>query len=244
MARRIVIIVVIVGAIGLLVAGVAVAYVFRPPATPSGAMTAIPVQASSTQTPENTAAASQTAAPEGLIVAELIQSKSQARFIIGEVLNGESTSVVGVTDQVAAQILIDISNPANVQMGVIQVNARALVTDNDFRNRAIQNEILDTGLYEFITFTPKSFLGLPPFGAVGEIFVFEIVGDLTIRDVTREVTFDVRVVVDSDTRLHGLASTTISRETFGLGLIRLPRQVASVEDAVRLELEFVAEAVD
>ncbi len=247
MARRILIIVAVVGTIGLLAAGVAVAYVFRPPATPSGAMTAIPVQATDTSPAESTPLAEAeptAAAPAGVIVAELVQGESQARFIIGEVLNGEATSVVGVTDQVAAQILIDTSNPANVQMGVIQVNARTLVTDNDFRNRAIQNEILDTGEFEFITFTTKSIVGLPTTGAIGDTFVFQIIGDLTVRDVTLEVIFDMSVTVDSESRLHGLGRTTISREQFGLGVIRLPRQVAELEDAVILEIEFVAQAVD
>lgn len=251
MARRVLLIVIIVAALGLLAVGVAIAYVFRAPATPSGALTAIPVQATNTVSVANTpttageeAATQSGSAPSGLIVAELVQSESQVRFIIGEVLNGAQKSVVGVTDQVAAQILIDASNPANVQMGTIQVNARTLVTDNNFRNRALQNEILLTGQYEFITFVPATFVGLPATGAVGDTFVFEIIGDLTVRDVTRTVTFDVTVTVDSATRLHGLASAAISRENFGLGLIRLPSQVASVEDAVTLELEFVAQAVE
>ena len=247
MARRILIIAIIVGALGLLAAGVVAVYVFRPPATPSGVLTAIPVQAAGTQasgsapTAEGEAA---TAAPAGVIFAELIQGESQARFIIDEILNGEAKQVVGVSDQVAAQILIDPSNPANVAMGAVQVNARTLVTDNDFRNRAIQNEILDTGLYEFITFTPKTFIGLPASGATGDTFEFQIVGDLTVRDVTLEVTFDMTVTVDSETRLHGLGRTTISRGEFGLGVIRLPRQVAELADRVILEIEFVAERVE
>jgi polyisoprenoid-binding protein YceI len=247
MTRRILIIVAALAGVGLLVAGVAAAYVFRPHATPSGALTAIPVQATNTTAVLETATAAgatQAPLPSGIVVAEVVQSESQVRFIIDEVLNGQPKSVVGVTDQVAAQILIDPANPANVQMGVIQVNARTLVTDNDFRNRALQNEILQTGLYEFITFTPKSFIGLPATGAVGDTFVFQIVGDLTVRDVTREVTFDVTVTVDSNTQMHGLARAVISRENFGLGLIDLPRQVASVKDAVTLELEFVARAVE
>lgn len=234
MARKILIIVVIVGAVGLLGAGLVAAYVFRTPATPSGALTAIPAQASP--------AVGETAAPEGFIVAELVPGVSQARFIIEEILNGDPKTVVGVTDQVAAQILIDPENPANVQMGPVQVNARTLVTDNGFRNRAIQNEILDTGQFEFITFTPTSIVELPATGAIGETFDFQIIGDLTVRDVTLKVTFDVSVTVDSASSLHGLGRTTISREDFGLGVIRLPRQVAELADAVILEIEFVAEA--
>ncbi|MEX2160948.1 MAG: YceI family protein [Anaerolineales bacterium] len=224
--RRILIIIAAVAAVGLLAAGAYAAYVLRPPATPSGEITAVPL------------------ASNGLVVAEVIQAESQARFIVDEILNSNPKTVVGATDQVAAQILIDPANPANVQMGPVTVNARTLETDNGFRNRAIQNEILDTGEFEFITFTPRTFAGLPESGDIGQTFTFQIIGDLTIRNVTREVTFDLTVTVDSDLRLHGLGTATISRTDFDLGLIRLPDQVASVEDAVIIELEFVAERVD
>lgn len=250
MSRNLLLIVAGVILAGLLTVTAVAAYVFRPPATPSGDFTAIPVAATDTEESEATStAASVTETPQqGLlstepITAELVQAESQARFIVEEILSGQSNSVVGVTDQVAGQVVIDPTDPANVQMGPVTVNARTLVTDSNFRNRAIQNEILDTGEFEFITFTPKTFLGLPETGAIGDTFVFQIVGDLTIRDVTKEVTFDVTATVDSDIRLHGLASAVISRQVMGLGLIELPPQVASVKDAVRIEIEFVAEAV-
>jgi hypothetical protein len=51
------------------------------------------------------------------------------RFLVDEILNGQPKTVIGVTDQVAAQIIIDPANPANVQMGPVTVNARSLVTD-------------------------------------------------------------------------------------------------------------------
>ena len=227
------------------------AYVLRPPATPSGAITAIPVAtdmqpvAQPSETNEGaTETPQQVDLPTGSITAELVQAESQARFLIDEVLNGQVNTVIGVTDQVVAQIIIDPTNPANVQLGPVTVNARTLTTDNNFRNRTIQNEILDTAEFEFIIFTPRQFLGLPEIGAIGDTFSFQILGDLTVRDVTREVIFDLTVTVDSDTRLHGFGRTTISRQNFDLSVIDLPPQVASMKDAVILELEFVAQAVE
>lgn len=252
MKRNVVIIIAVLGVTGLLAVGAVAAYVLRPPATPSGELTAIPVAALvDTEVPEATATSEQATETPGqvavvstdLIVAELVQAESQARFIVDEILNDQPKTVVGTTDQVAAQIVIDPTNPANVQMGPVTVNARTLVTDSNNRNRAIQNAILETGSFEFITFTPKQFVGLPATGAVGETFAFQIIGDLTVKDITREVTFDLTVTVDSATRLHGLGSTTIFRNQFGLGVIELPFQVASVDQDVIIELEFVAEAV-
>lgn len=243
MTRRILTIVLVLGAVGLLAAGAVAAYVLRPPATPSGELTAIPIAASETPASAEVTATVEPTASGGLITAELVQAESEARFLIDEILNNQPKQVIGVADQVVAQILIDPANPANAQMGPVTVNARTFVTDSGNRNRAIQNVILDTSTYEFITFTPKSFVGLPTTAAIGDTFSFQIVGDLTIRDVTHEVTFDVTVTIESETRLSGLARAVISREGFGLGLIQLPPQVASVDDPVTLELEFVAEAV-
>lgn len=254
MKRNAVIIVAVIGITALLAAGAVTAYVLRPPATPSGALTAVPLAnvVANTQMPLTTPTNQPfTQTPEQavlvsseLIVAEIVQTESQARFIVDEILNDQPKTVVGTTDQVAAQIVIDPTNPANVQMGPVTVNARTLVTDSASRNRAIQNAILETGTYEFLTFTPKQFVGLPETGAVGDTFAFQIIGDLTVKDITKEVTFDVTVTVDSGTRLHGLGSTTISRNQFGLGVIELPFQVASVDQDVIIQLEFVAEAVD
>jgi len=90
------------------------------------------------------------------VIFEIVQADSEARFIIDEVLNGAPKTVVGVTNQVAGEIAIFVDDPSRSQIGTILVNARTLVTDNEFRNRAIKNRILETDSYEFVTFTPRS----------------------------------------------------------------------------------------
>lgn len=230
---------VIIGSIvlaGLLVVGAAAAFVLRTPAAPSGEITAIPV---AQNTVAATAQSAATQAPEGVTVFEISQDESEARFIINEVLDGNPKTVVGVTNQVAGQIVVDANNPANVQLGQLNVNVRTLNTDNGSRNRAIQNIILETGRYEFVTFVPTQVTGLPASASVGNTFSFQVTGDLTIRDVTQQVTFDLTVTAESDTRIFGLGTTTINRGDFGLLIPSVPR-VASVEETLILELEFVA----
>lgn len=233
---------------GLFIALAALAYLLRPSAAPSGQLTAIPISATDTQPPQLTATLQQAptdtpAQPptptSGPQVFALLQSESQARFTIEEILSGQPNTVVGVTNQLAAQLLIDSQNPAASQLGIVQVNARTFVTDNESRNRAIRNFILDVADYEFITFNPQELIGLPDSVAVGDSFTFEILGDLTIRHITREVTFSATVTVDSATRLHGLAAATIQRGDYELTIPQVPR-VAGVEESVLLELDFVA----
>lgn len=172
---------------------------------------------------------------------EIVPAESEARFLINEVLRGDPVTVVGSTDQVAGQIAVDPSDLSSAQAGIIQVNARTLATDNQFRNRAIKNRILLTNDHEFVTFTPTEIVGLDGSGVVGESYSFQIVGDLTVTDVTREVTFEVTVTPVSETRIEGLATTAFLYRDFEL-FIPDAQAVDTVEDEVRLEFEFAAAA--
>lgn len=177
----------------------------------------------------------------GLVVYEISQGESEVRFELDEDLRGVRTTVVGMTDQVAGQIALDFSDLATAQVGEIQINARTLATDNNFRNRAIQNEILDTGDYEFISFVPTAVNGLPASAAVGEEISFTIDGDLTIRDITEPVTFSVVATAVSDSQISGTATATVLRDTYGLNIPEVPN-VANVENEVDLIINFVADA--
>lgn len=190
---------------------------------------------------ETTETSNETAAAGGLVVYEISQGESEVRFELDEDLRGTRITVVGTTDQVAGQLALDLSDLSTAQVGVIQINARTLATDNDFRNRAIQNEILDTGAFEFITFTPTAVNGLPASAATGEEISFTIDGDLTIRDVTAPVTFTVTATAVSATQITGTATATVLRETYGLNIPEVPN-VANVENEVDLIITFVANA--
>lgn len=232
----------------VLVLGVVAYNVLKAPAAASGPIQAIPLADSTAQpadpTAGNATGAATTDTPalsSDAVILQITQAESEARFIIDEVLNNAPKTVIGATDQVAGEIAVDSQDPTSTRVGVIQINARDLTTDNDFRNRAIKNQILQTDQYEYVTFTPAEIVGLPEAGAVGEPYSFQIVGDLTIRDVTRRVTFDVTAQATSEARVEGTAVATIAYADYGIAIPQV-RQVASVADEVRLELDFVAAA--
>lgn len=175
----------------------------------------------------------------GLVIYEISQSDSEVRFELDEDLRGNRITVAGTTNQVAGQIALNLSDLSTAQVGQIQINARSLVTDNDFRNRAIQNEILDTGDYELITFVPTAVSGLPASAVVGEAISFTIDGELTIRDVTESVTFSVTATAVSASQISGTATATVLRDTYGLTIPEVP-SVANVEEEVDLIITFVA----
>ncbi|HRX04481.1 MAG TPA: YceI family protein, partial [Anaerolineae bacterium] len=201
-------------------------------------------------TPEPTATATATDVPPaeepastgGLVVFEIVPAESQARFVIDEVLRGAPKTVVGTTDQVSGQLAVDPADPSTAQVGTILINARTLATDSGGRDRALKNWILQTNQYEFVTFEPSGISGLPDSAAVGEPFTFQLAGDLTVRDTTVPVTFDVTVTPVSDTRLEGLASLTIPYRELNVSIPDSP-SVDTVADDLTLELQFVATPV-
>lgn len=203
---------------------------------------ALPV---ATSAPSGSAQTSDAAAASsgGLTVYTLDANQSEARFIVNEVLRGADTRVVGVTDNVAGQIALDLSNPTTAQIGEIVINARDIATDNNFRNNAIRNEILLTDSHEFITFTPTRLSGLPERAEVGQTYRFQIAGDLTIIGRTQPVTFDATVTATSATELQGDAAVTIAYADWGIS-VPLSRMVTAVEDQVTLELSFMAQAAE
>lgn len=235
----------------------------RPPETASGTLEAIPLELATdtpqaaSPTPVEVMEATPTVAEEvqggsptetapaesggSLVIYQILPGSSQVRFELDEDLRGTRITVVGTTDQVAGELALDFSDLSAIQVGTIQINARTLLTDNNFRNRAIQNEILDTGTHEFITFTPTAINGLPASVETGTELTFTIDGDLAIRSITQPVTFTITAQALSETEIVGTASTTIQRADFDLNIPSVPN-VANVEEEVELYIDFVATA--
>lgn len=228
-------------------------FVLGPTLQPSTTMTAVPLpvktntaQPVETQSPPTEQPVEETATVQaassaggGISVFQIVSEESQASFTIFEELRGSPKNVVGTSNLVSGEIAVNLEDLSQTQVGVIQINARAFATDDNRRNQAIRNRILFTDQYEFVTFTPKEIIGLSGKGVAGQTYTFQIVGDLTIRDVTQSVTFDVTVTAESDTRLTGTATSLIRRSDFGIIVPDVPF-VANVADEVKLDLKFTA----
>jgi len=191
-------------------------------------------QQAATAAPDDSAGA-----PEGEVVFQIQPAETEARFVIGEILGGEPNTVIGVNNQVQGQITLDWSGPAASRIGTLEIAADGFVTDSSLRNRAINQFILNSSAFPLITFAPTSISGLPNAAAVGQTVQLEISGDLTIREITQPVTFTADVRLAAEDRLEGTATATIQRADFELTIPQVPR-VAGVDEAVVLELDFVA----
>ncbi len=179
------------------------------------------------------------AAPDaGGVLYTLKQDGSEARFIIHEELRGSPKEVVGKTNQVAGEVSIDTANLGATRIGAITVNARALATDDNQRNQAIRNRILQTDQFELITFEPTEVVGLSGAAQVGVDYPFQVKGNLTIVDKTQPVTFDVTVRASAVDRLSGTATAEIQRSDYGILIPSVPF-VANVGETVKIEIDFV-----
>ena len=223
-----------------------------PPATAAPATAAQATAAPATAAPATAApqpeATQASAPPQATGDAKLfriVPEESEARYEIDELLRGEPTRVVGLTDQVAGDIIVDFANASASQVGVIRINVRTMVTPEDRRDRAVRSRILQSAedQFEFVDFTPTALEGLPDSVAVGDTASFTIVGDLKIREVTAEARFQTTVTVVAEDRLEGTAEASVLRSTYNLVIPQVPF-VANVGDEVLLGIKFVATAVD
>ncbi len=175
---------------------------------------------------------------------KIVAAESLARFMLEEDLRGVRTTVIGATNELGGSIMVDMANPANSSIGRILINARTLETDNSFRNRALRSSILKSAQdeFEFIVFEPRELSGWSAAGVdVGGSLMFDVIGDLTVTGVTRNVTFATTITLVSESEIHGSATVNLLHGDFGLVIPDVP-SVANVTDDVTLSLEFVARA--
>lgn len=183
-------------------------------------------------------------AEEGQTVFRINAAESSVQFKLQEDLAGNRIDVIGVTNQVAGEIVVDFANPQNSEVGTIRINMRTLQTDNESRNRAIRGQILLTARdeNEFSDFVPSEITGLPESVAVGDTFTFEVTGDFTAAGTTRPITFEVTVNVESEDRITGRAVAVVLHRDFNISIPPVPG-VANISEEVELLLDFVATRV-
>jgi len=208
--------------------------------------TTAPVADSSAQATEAPAADAPAAEASGAAGSKTFMidpSQSEVRFTLTEVLMGQHTIVIGRGNGIEGNVTVDFDNNANSAISPIKIDATQLATDNNMRNGQIRRAILQTNNpdYQFITFTPTAVTGLPANATVGESFDISVTGDLTIRDTTKPITFDVAVTPVSESQIQGSAKATLMRDDFNLQIPSVPT-VADVSQDVELEFDFVANA--
>jgi polyisoprenoid-binding protein YceI len=150
------------------------------------------------------------------------------------------TNVTGVFESTAGTLDYIPGQPASVKAD-ITIDAKTINTRNTRRDTDLRSDnFLDTEKFPAITFKSKRVQDVRPDG-------FDLVGDLTIRDVTREVVLKVTTVSapvrdpQGNRRVGATASTTINRKDFGVNWNRaIEAGGVVVGDEVKINLEVQA----
>lgn len=181
--------------------------------------------------------------PEGTTLFAVDTTRSSASFTIDEVLRGVPKTVVGTTDEVAGQLVIDLDEPRGAQFSDFALLAGTLRTDSSLRDSALRDRILFTNDNPLIAFSPARLLNLPEAVEVGEAVSFSIEGSLTVAGVANQERFSVEATAVSPTEIHLQANTTIRRSDYDIAIPNVPG-VANVSEEVGVRLELVLTAVE
>ncbi len=144
---------------------------------------------------------------------------------------------IGRTKGVAGEIQVDLANPAKSQIGTIVIDVSQLTSDEDRRDNFIRRTGLESSKYPQVTFKPTGIEGLPATVKPGDTLTLKVTGDMTVKETTKPVTWDVKLTVAAD-KVSGQAATEITLSDFGAGPIQLP--MLSTEDNAKLVFDFVA----
>lgn len=179
-------------------------------------------------------------APSGAAIVFTLREGSIARYRVEEELANTGFFVaVGETTEVAGSIAFDESGAVVAEDSRIAVQAATLRTDSGRRDGYVRNRTLQTDTYPEVVFQPTSIEGLPEslVEASGHVPV-HITGDLTVKDQTREVTWDGEIDFEGDGTASGSVVVEFTFDDFGMNKPSVAI-VLSVDDTIRLELDFV-----
>jgi len=174
-------------------------------------------------------------------VFKIVPGESRVTYEVGETFinqNNRFAVAVGVTTEVRGEVYANLSNPPESRIGVIQVDISQFRSDSSRRDGVIRNQWLESARYPIARFEPLRIEGLPEAYSEATPYAFRVIGNLTVKDVTREVAFDITAQLSGET-LTGKATTTILMSDFGVGPISI-LGVLNTEDEVKLTFDFVA----
>jgi polyisoprenoid-binding protein YceI len=148
----------------------------------------------------------------------IVPETSKASYKVSETFinQGNRLNVAeGTTGDVTGDLFIDKTKPSASRVGTIKVDISKLTSDSEQRDDMIRDHWLESSKYPTATFVGKRIEGLPdtPYKD-GDELTFKIIGDLTIRTVTKEVTFDAKGKIVGDT-FTGTATTKFNMTDFG-----------------------------
>ena len=208
------------------------------PSETADARPAKATQGSVSAAPQTTPVSLPTATANAAIRYVTADVGNSARYRIREQLVGVDfpNDAVGETKGVAGVVSADRKGNILPAESKFVIDVTTLKSDKDRRDGFVQRRVLETTQYPTVTFVPTAVKGislpLPRSGAK----TFEMLGNLTVRGVTRPTTWKVNAQFAPDA-MTGHATTAFTFSDFSMDQPRVP-VVLSVADTIKLELDF------
>jgi polyisoprenoid-binding protein YceI len=176
-------------------------------------------------------------APEGATTFTVAPTGNEVRYRVREQLAGIDfpNDAIGKTTKITGQIVIDDDGSVVADASRFVVEAATITSDRDRRDNYIRRRTLTVDQHPTIVLVPTELRGLTiPSGAGRD--TFQIIGDLTVRGVTRPTTWNATVQFQNG-RVTGSAETRFTFPDFQMEKPRV-RSVLSVADTIALEYDF------
>lgn len=175
---------------------------------------------------------------EAATVLTLQDGENAARYRVREQLVDFDlpNDAVGTTTRVSGRIVLDQAGDVLPEASSVLVDVGALESDRDRRDGYIRRRVLRADEYPTVQLKPTAVRGLPSPLPTSGTHTFELVGDLTVLDVTRPTTWHVSASFDGSD-VEGTAVTRFTFDDFALSQPRVP-VVLSVADTIALEIDF------
>lgn len=163
---------------------------------------------------------------------------NEVRYRVREQLAGFDlpNDAVGTSSKVSGAIAFDADGRLLPTESRFAVDASTFASDRDRRDGYVRSRLLNAQQFPEVVFVPTSIRGvtLPLAGSGSRSF--EMLGDLTLRGVTRPTVWRVTAQVEGG-RVSGMASTRFVFDDFQMEKPRV-RSVLSVADTIALEYDF------
>jgi polyisoprenoid-binding protein YceI len=172
----------------------------------------------------------------------LVPESSKASYTVEEEFFNQAVNfftAVGTTQAIEGEFTVNLEgNQVTLGDNRFVVDLRTLTSDSSRRDNRIRQQWLESNSYPLAEFVATGLEGFPETVAEGQDISFRVVGDMTIREVTRPLTFETTARLDGET-ITGVATTQLLMRDFGfeppsiLGMLE-------VTDGVTVTVEFTA----
>lgn len=224
----------------------------EPAAAPPAEPTAAPAQEAAAEPAATPAPAAQEAnadAEAGPRTFVIVSEESSASYIVREEffsgalakygINVGNYEVVGTTPGVAGEMQLDLVN-ATMGENRFVVDLTGLATERSQRDEWVQTAAPAFARYPEAVFVATTIENAPANYVEGTEATFQLVGDLTVREVTTPVTFNVTATLSGDT-ISGSGIADVNFSQFDMEAPNFVNTLTVAED-FQIRVDFTARA--